>query len=320
MGLHLSLVFLAGTAFWIKKAQEEELVFKAENVFLAETAQPQEPPGNPSAGLPPPPGQWSGATSSAPAVPALDVVTSAQSTIDFGNTLPALPQGQLLKMQSTLDRMNRTGVFGRARDWGPVGDGGGVDGSLATSVEFDAYYILLTYEFLEGQDLDTQSTIMDVRSLAEHGSAGGVNLPLPLGFICQSGSEQPLGNPYFYWGGDNRGVGFESVYIDVKRMAQIYPNLEEFTIDCRAHWYEYGVSSPKPVSVRATLFKEGTMQLNGFCFYNQNFQSEAVIGARPKVIRGKGGPTQRIALLVYNVRSKQARFEENGSGTMKWLP
>ena len=72
---------------------------------------------------------------------------------------------------------------------------------------FDADYIVLTYSFTDGVDLDTRTKVT-----VPH--IGQTTLADSIGWCC---SEQwPAdGTPILTWGGDNTGTGFESVLIDL---------------------------------------------------------------------------------------------------------
>ena len=93
-----------------------------------------------------------------------------------------------------------------------------------SAIQFDADYVLLTYEFTDGRDLDTHSELLGMSNLS-----GGA--PLPMGFARPGGIAQPTNNSFFFWGGDNTGTGREAVYIDLIKLRQFHPSITEIAID-----------------------------------------------------------------------------------------
>jgi hypothetical protein len=131
------------------------------------------------------------------------------------------------------------------------------------SFTFDADYIVLTYSFTDGQDLDTRTkvTVPDI---------GQATLSDSIGWCC---SEQwpTTGNPILTWGGDNTGTGFESVLIDLIEFKSQYPGENTIIMNSKAFWY--GELGSNPVTIQATLYKGGTMILDSdnYTFYNNTF-------------------------------------------------
>ncbi len=128
---------------------------------------------------------------------------------------------------------------------------------------FDADYIVLTYAFTDGQDLDTRTrvTVPNIGQTAYTES---------IGWCCQS--VWPIeGNPILTWGGDNTGVGFESTLIDLIEFKSQYPGQNTITINSKAFWY--GELGSNPVTIRVTLYKGGTMVADpdNYTFYNNTF-------------------------------------------------
>jgi hypothetical protein len=128
---------------------------------------------------------------------------------------------------------------------------------------FDADYIVLTYAFDDGTDLDTRTrvTVPDI---------GQNSLPDYIGWCC---SEQwpTSGNPILTWGGDNTGTGFESVLIDLIQFKLDYPSQNIITINANAGWY--GTVGTNPVYIQAKLYKGGTMVADpdNYTFINEGF-------------------------------------------------
>jgi len=130
---------------------------------------------------------------------------------------------------------------------------------------FDADYIVLTYAFTDGQDLDTRTrvTIPNIGQTTYNES---------IGWCCQD-VWPPEGNPILTWGGDNTGVGFESTLIDLIEFKTQYPGQNIITINSKAFWY--GELGTNPVTIRVTLYKGGTMIADpeNYTFYNNTFTS-----------------------------------------------
>jgi hypothetical protein len=128
---------------------------------------------------------------------------------------------------------------------------------------FDADYIVLTYSFTDGVDLDTRTkvTIPDI---------GQATLADSIGWCC---SEQwpTTGAPILTWGGDNTGVGFESVLIDLIEFKSQYPGSNTIVMNSKAFWY--GTLGSNPVTIQVTLYKGGTMVADpdNYTFYNNTF-------------------------------------------------
>jgi hypothetical protein len=128
---------------------------------------------------------------------------------------------------------------------------------------FDADYIVLTYAFNDGTDLDTRTrvTVPDI---------GQNTLPDYIGWCCSS--EWPTsGNPILTWGGDNTGTGFESVLIDLIQFKLDYPGQNIITINANAGWY--GDVGTNPVFIQAKLYIGGTMVAvpDDYTFVNEGY-------------------------------------------------
>jgi hypothetical protein len=121
---------------------------------------------------------------------------------------------------------------------------------------FVADWLMITYEFTDGQDLDTRTQITSpsITSFNPATNTAGVAY-----YSTSSvGYAQALtqGSPTIMtWGGDNVGTGFESVLINMSAFQTAYPG-QTMTVDCRAYWYtQVGAN---PVTIAATLWKGGT--------------------------------------------------------------
>jgi hypothetical protein len=184
-----------------------------------------------------------------------------------------------------------------------------------SSFVFDADYIMVTYEFTNGQDLDTRTRIVtpDVGQDVQNDY---------LGWACQS--IWPIGdpNPYFRWGGDNTGLGFESVLLDVNLFKAAYPSATQLVMDMRAFWF--AVLGTNPVNVEATLWKGGAPTqtgCGGYCWTNPTATSTFVITSVGKVITDQGLPIkslasgERVATLTYDLVTGAGVLNNNDTTT-----
>ena len=114
---------------------------------------------------------------------------------------------------------------------------------------FDADYIVLTYAFNDGTDLDTRTRVT-VPNIGQN------SLPDYIGWCCAD-VWPTTGTPILTWGGDNTGTGFESVLIDLIEFKQQYPSQNIITILANAGWY--GNVGSNPVYIQVTLYKGGVM-------------------------------------------------------------
>jgi len=124
------------------------------------------------------------------------------------------------------------------------------------SFNYDADYIVGTYTFVDGQDLDTRTRI--VTPNVGQNFAGSY-----LGWAqynyWPTSSDAPIegapltssNRPYLIWGDDNTGTGLESVLIDVKRFKEVYPSEGNILVDFRSFWYSTTGSSPVVLDITA---------------------------------------------------------------------
>jgi len=139
-----------------------------------------------------------------------------------------------------------------------------------TNFTFDADYMVITYQFTDGTDLDTRTRIVsidgttyaDQNAQGKHIGWAQINTTpqtatFPIGgfpaSICTVASK-----PLAIWGGDNQQQGFETVMVD---FTQLGGGQNEVVIDCRALWW---VSvGTNPVNLSFTLYKGGCMLMQG---------------------------------------------------------
>jgi hypothetical protein len=169
---------------------------------------------------------------------------------------------------------------------------------------FDADYIVLTYAFNDGTDLDTRTrvTVPDI---------GQNSLPDYIGWCC---AEQwpTSGNPILTWGGDNTGIGFESVLIDLIQFKSDYPGQNIITINANAGWY--GDVGTNPVFIQAKLYKGGTMIAvpDDYTFVNEGFTAAYGAVSTGQVVTldllTNCIDGQNVISLEYNLTNYNGRF------------
>jgi hypothetical protein len=195
--------------------------------------------------------------------------------------------------------------------------------SEQTSFIFDADYIIITYQFTNGSDLD-------IRARVASPNIGQDSASKYLGFDRLS-QFPTSGVPIIKWGNDNRGTGLESLYINVIRFKQLYPSATEIVTDLRCFWFAEVGSNP--VKISATMYKGGTIvetahtdgtfiPLDRYTYYTYSNNGYTAIGAAQsslKVITDYDpiGRTngERLATLTYNLTSKTGTFNINDTTT-----
>lgn len=127
---------------------------------------------------------------------------------------------------------------------------------------FDADYLMVQYEFTDGQDLDTRTRIVtpDIGQDTTVEYIGyGANYCSGSGDYATAGI-YPLGSGNNYilkHACDNTGQGFEAVLINLNNFTAAYPAENEITVDCRGWWYN--TVGTNPVKLNVTLWKAGTI-------------------------------------------------------------
>jgi hypothetical protein len=181
------------------------------------------------------------------------------------------------------------------------------------SFSFDADYIMITYEFTNGRDLDTRSRIV-IPNIGQDTQAkylgwGVLNVP---GLF-------PPSDPIISFGGDNLGIGFESVLIDLKKLKLNYPTENILVADFRGFWHNTGLVGTNPVNVDAVMWKGGTIIKDGFKWENPTALSVFNIDSVGKQIftqTGNSGTSgDRIATLTYNLTTGEGVLNNNDTTT-----
>jgi hypothetical protein len=116
--------------------------------------------------------------------------------------------------------------------------------------------------------------------------------------------------------GDNKGQGYESILVDVSAFKLHFPTQQEFTIDCRAWWWNTPTKPPgvNPVILGVTMYKGGLVIRNGslFKWENNTYTSKYELQSYGKVVPApsttitpdSNDTTERVALFKYNVSTK----------------
>lgn len=126
----------------------------------------------------------------------------------------------------------------------------GAAGTPHSSTLSNADYLIISYGFFDGNDLDT------LTSLVAPATAG------PVGFCAGGGS----GLPYLEWGGDNMGTGVESALINVNTLKTDFPTNDIVDVYLSAIWFSTKVSGNVTISVK--VWQGGTNAIVNFEFIN----------------------------------------------------
>lgn len=222
-----------------------------------------------------------------------------------------------------------------------------------TSFTFDADYMVVTYQFIDGRDLDTRTRIVSIEGTTYANQLPTVPGQIPAGTYIgfgqytrtpQTASYIESGNvcnvaikPLAIWGSDNLQQGYESTMID---FTLIPSGQNEIVIDCRALWW--GQIGVQPVNIGFTLYKGGCMVKQGssgtpaYSFTNPTATGTFTGTSSSKVItayRTSGGLAsgssdlespnvsanlsrgQRIAVITYNRSTNIGTVDINDTTT-----
>ena len=219
-----------------------------------------------------------------------------------------------------------------------------------TTFTFDADYMVVTYQFTDGEDLDTRTRIVSIDGVtyADQNapqryigwSAGNqYELTPQTATYIESGNvcNVPI-KPLAIWGSDNLFTGFESTMIDFTQMPA---GQNQIVIDCRAFWFvNLGV---QPVSIGFTLYKGGCMVKQGpfgnpaYNFTNPTAVASLSSASSSKIITALKNPStqivsgssdlenpnvsatntrgQRIAVITYNRSTNIGTVDINDTST-----
>ena len=179
-----------------------------------------------------------------------------------------------------------------------------------TSFTFDVDYLMITYEFTDGTDLDTRTRIVTP-------DVGQNTQNKYIGWGLQSQWPENSDSPYLTWGGDNQGIGFESVLLDLTKFVSLYPSTTELILDLRSFWF--GNVGVNLVNAAATLWRGGLPVENGYMWSNPTAINTYNISSVGTIITDSGRQTdkkgQRVATLKYNLLTNQGLLDNNDTIT-----
>lgn len=219
-----------------------------------------------------------------------------------------------------------------------------------TTFTFDADYMVITYQFTDGQDLDTRTRIVSIDGTTYPDQNApqryiGWSLGNQYKLTPQSATYIESGNvcnvavkPLAIWGSDNLMTGYESTMIDFTQMPA---GQNQIVIDCRAFWYV--TQGVQPVNIGFTLYKGGCMVKQGangnpaYNFTNPTATASLSSASSSKVITAfKNSDTQivsgssdlenpnvlatntrgqRIAVITYNRSTNVGTIDINDTST-----
>lgn len=219
-----------------------------------------------------------------------------------------------------------------------------------TTFTFDADYMVVTYQFTDGQDLDTRTRIVSIDGVTYAdqnapqryigwSTGNQYKLTPQTATYIESGNVCNVAvKPLAIWGSDNLMTGYESTMIDFTQMPA---GQNQIVIDCRAFWYV--TPGVQPVNIGFTLYKGGCMVKQGaygnpaFNFTNptaidslssassskvitafKNSDTEIVSGSsdleNPNVL-ATNTRGQRIAVITYNRSTNVGTIDINDTST-----
>jgi len=155
---------------------------------------------------------------------------------------------------------------------------------------FVADWLMITYEFTDGLDLDTRTKITSP-------AIGG-------DYVGWSRANTQGSPTIMTWGGDNTGTGFESVLINMATFQTAYPG-QTMIVDCRAYWFQsVGVN---PVTIAATLWQGGTPTQTGYIWTNASATGTLALNQILVPVTASGQPAagdaQHVGTVTYSPTS-----------------
>jgi hypothetical protein len=171
---------------------------------------------------------------------------------------------------------------------------------------FVADWLMITYEFTDGQDLDTRTQITSPAITSFNpatNTADGATTWTTSSVGYGQGNIQ--GSPTILpWGGDNVGTGFESVLINMSAFQTAYPG-QTMIVDCRAYWFQsVGVN---PVTIAAVLWKGGNPTQTGYIWTNASATGTLALNQILVPFKAAGQPAagdaQHVGTVTYSPTS-----------------
>jgi hypothetical protein len=175
--------------------------------------------------------------------------------------------------------------------------------------DFD--YMVVTYLFTDGKDLDTRAYIsyttidnqvVEIQDFVGVGSGGKNEIFIP------NVKYKP---PMISFAGDNTGVGSEYYLIDVSSLKKNAPNIKSISVEFKCYWYV--TNGKNPVKISAELYKHNDLK---YTKSNKKFIITPTYSKIPfnvesysKVITQRVPNPQSLAKLDYNIISKYGVFK-----------
>ncbi|MEK9698026.1 MAG: hypothetical protein VW270_19815, partial [Candidatus Poseidoniales archaeon] len=169
-----------------------------------------------------------------------ETTNASQVSINNGVGIVTSPNG----------RLDVTVVFGdeTSRTYTATAIGSGGEQSADITIErtqaATADFFLATYQFTDGRDLDTRTSVVS---------------PTGYGVTVGFGLSDSIPNAGIEWGGDNTGTGVESILFTKSDFVTNNAGINTISMDLRAGWYVSGDVGFQPVVVNVTSFVGGAM-------------------------------------------------------------
>ena len=175
---------------------------------------------------------------------------------------------------------------------------------LPSGFTFDADYIIVSYAFTDGADLDTRTRISSP-------NIGQNSAQSYLGW-CRSESYPTGSTPSILtWSGDNTGQGFESVFVNLIEFKNQYPSETSLIIEMSAMWY--GTLGSNPVIMDVMMYKGGTISLvqEAYMFANNGYSGIYGVASTGTTITTQSQECfdqELVAKLQYNLTTYNGQF------------
>ena len=147
-------------------------------------------------------------------------------------------------------------------------------------VSINAKYMVITYVFDDGTDLDTQTSIT-YPDIGQNSPANMVGYNSSGGYLANWPTS---GTAIVRGAGDNTGSGVESVLIDLDAFRAAYPNERVVTVRCAANWFEDIGASDTPVSLYIDLYEGGTATDVGFAWGVSGYTSQTLLLSQESIV------------------------------------
>jgi|688.fasta_scaffold202765_2 hypothetical protein len=175
---------------------------------------------------------------------------------------------------------------------------------LPSGFTFDADYIIVSYAFTDGTDLDTRTRISSP-------NIGQNSAQTYLGWCRSEFFPDNEGTPILTWSGDNTGQGFESVFVNLIRFKELYPSETSLTIEMSAMWY--GTLGSNPVIMDVMMYKGGTISLvqEAYMFANDGYSGIYGVASTGTTITTQSQECfsqELVAKLQYNLTTYNGQF------------